>query len=57
LPFASLLQAPVDLLLGKADGGAAGLTLAGQLGWGLVLLLIGRRVLVVAERRLVIQGG
>ena len=57
LPFAGLVQAPVDVFLGKA----AGLELAGllllQLSWGLALLGACRLLLALAVRRVVIQGG
>ena len=52
-PLLPLLMAPVRV----ATGRAAGLTVAGQVGWVLVLWLIGRLVLAVAGRRLVVHGG
>ena len=52
-PLIPLLMAPVRV----ATGRAAGLAVAGQVGWVLVLWLIGRLVLAVAGRRLVVHGG
>lgn len=57
LPFAGIIQAPVDVILGKATGpGLAGVLLF-QLAWGLALLAAGRLLLALAVRRVVIQGG
>ena len=57
LPFAAMVQAPIEIWLGHA----AGIELAGLLGlqafWAAVLLLIGRAVLAAGMRKLVIQGG
>ena len=52
-PLIPLLMAPVRV----ATGRAAGLAVAGQVGWVLVLWLTGRLVLAVAGRRLVVHGG
>jgi ABC-2 type transport system permease protein len=54
LPWSSLLQAPADVLLGKADPLG---TYAFQAGWAVILLGIGRAVQSAATRRVVIQGG
>ncbi|MFF3465673.1 ABC transporter permease [Streptomyces sp. NPDC002619] len=54
LPWASLLQAPADVLLGHADPLA---TYAFQGAWAVVLLAAGRLVQSVAVRRVVVQGG
>jgi hypothetical protein len=40
-----------------ATGRSAGLVVAGQVAWALVLWLAGRLVLAVASRRLVVHGG
>jgi ABC-2 type transport system permease protein len=57
LPFAGLVQAPVDVYLGHAAGrDLAGLLLF-QLSWGLTLLLACRMLLALAVRRVVVQGG
>jgi ABC-2 type transport system permease protein len=54
LPFASMVQLPIEVLLRK--GGAAD-NLALQLVWAVVLLGLGHVVVRRAERRLVVQGG
>ncbi|MER5913604.1 ABC-2 family transporter protein [Streptomyces sp. NPDC001982] len=54
LPWASLLQAPADVLLGHANPLA---TYAFQGAWAVVLLAAGRLVQSVAVRRVVVQGG
>jgi ABC-2 type transport system permease protein len=57
LPFAGLIQVPVDVYLGHAVGrDLAGLLLF-QLSWGLALLLASRLLLALAVRRVVVQGG
>lgn len=57
LPFASIIQTPIDIWLGKRHGmllvGAIGL----QAFWALALLGIGHVVLGRARSKLVIQGG
>ena len=57
LPFASILQTPIDIWLGKHQGanlvGAIGL----QVVWAVVLLGLGRIALRSGSRRLVVQGG
>jgi ABC-2 type transport system permease protein len=57
LPFAAMVQAPIEIWLGHAEG----LELLGLLGlqvfWAVVLLLVGRAVLAAGMRKLVIQGG
>jgi ABC-2 type transport system permease protein len=57
LPWASYLQAPADLWLGKDQGWALLGVLALQAGWALVLLVCCRMLLGVAERKVVVQGG
>jgi ABC-2 type transport system permease protein len=57
LPFASVIQTPVDVWLGKRQGAALVGVLALQLFWAVALLAIGRLVLSRATRRVVIQGG
>ncbi|MFF3610270.1 ABC transporter permease [Streptomyces sp. NPDC002580] len=54
LPWSSLIQAPVDVLLGTADPLG---TYAFQAAWAIVLLAAGRLVQSVATRRVVVQGG
>lgn len=57
LPFAAMVQAPIQVFLEKVSG----LELVGLLGlqafWAAVLLLAGRAVLGAGTRRLVVQGG
>lgn len=57
LPFASMLQVPVDVYLGKHDGFELPAVLALQAAWALALLGLGRLVLNAGRRKLVIQGG
>ncbi|HEX5165677.1 MAG TPA: ABC-2 family transporter protein [Thermomicrobiales bacterium] len=57
LPFAGLVQTPVEVFLGKASGvDLAGLLLL-QVSWGIVLMGACRLLLALAVRRVVIQGG
>jgi ABC-2 type transport system permease protein len=57
LPFASVIQTPVDVWLGKRQGFALAGMLALQVFWAFALLAVGRFVLSRATRRVVIQGG
>jgi ABC-2 type transport system permease protein len=57
LPFAGMLQTPVDIFLGKDTGMGLLAALGLQVLWTLVLLGIGRWLLALATRRLVVQGG
>ncbi|KOV82661.1 ABC transporter permease [Streptomyces sp. NRRL WC-3618] len=54
LPWAALIQAPADILLGEADPLG---TFAFQAGWAVALLAVGRLLQAVATRRVVVQGG
>jgi ABC-2 type transport system permease protein len=54
LPWASLLQAPADVLLGQAEPLD---TYAFQAVWAVALLAAGRLLQAVATRRVVVQGG
>jgi ABC-2 type transport system permease protein len=57
LPFAAMVQVPVEVFLGKRSGlGLVG-ALAGQAAWALALVGAGRVLLAAAVRRLVVQGG
>lgn len=56
-PFPSMLQAPVDVVLGRVAGVDAVRLLAVQLAWLAALLVVGRSLLAVGARRLVVQGG
>ena len=57
LPFAGLVQIPVDVILGKATGAELAAALLFQLGWGVALMLAGRLVLGMAVRKVIVQGG
>ena len=57
LPWASYLQAPADLWLGKEEGWAVLGVLGLQALWAVVLLAGCRLLLGVAERKVVVQGG
>jgi ABC-2 type transport system permease protein len=57
LPFAGMIQIPVDVFLGKYSGLSLLVAMGKQVGWAAVLLLIGRLMLKRAERRVVVQGG
>ncbi|GAA3303386.1 ABC transporter permease [Streptomyces cinereospinus] len=54
LPWSSLLQAPADVLLGRADPVG---TFVFQGAWAVALLAAGRLVQSAATRRVVVQGG
>jgi ABC-2 type transport system permease protein len=57
LPFAAVMQTPIDIWLGKHHGTALAGTLALQLLWALVFLGLGRLALRGGAKKLVIQGG
>lgn len=57
LPFASMLQVPVEVWLGRHTGGALLQVWGVQLAWVATLVLVGRAVMGRAERRVVVQGG
>lgn len=57
LPFASILQTPVDVWLGQRHGAALAGVLLLQAFWAAALLALGRLVLARGARKLVIQGG
>jgi ABC-2 type transport system permease protein len=57
LPFAGVIDQPARIYAGHiADGELAGV-LARQLGWTVVLIALGRRLLARGLRRVVVQGG
>ena len=56
-PFASLLQAPIDIYVGEPLGGKIAVVLALQASWALALLAVGRYALAAGTRKLVLQGG
>ena len=57
LPFASMIQLPVEVFLGKHSGAGLLGVYAVQLVWLAALVAVGRVVLARATRKLVIQGG
>ena len=57
LPFASMVQLPVEVYLGRHTGADTVAALATQVAWAVVLLGMGRLVLARATRKVVIQGG
>lgn len=57
LPFAAMVNAPVEVYLGVATGPDLLRLLALQAIWALALLVLCRLVLAAGIRRLVIQGG
>ena len=57
LPFRGLVDVPYRLYLGQIPPGDVLFQLAQQMAWVLALVLIGRWVLSIGLRRLVVQGG
>ncbi len=57
LPFASMLQLPVEVWLGQYDGWGLLGVYARQTAWAVALVMAGRWVLARAVRRVVVQGG
>jgi len=57
LPFASMLQLPVEVWLGKHPGADVLPVLAVQALWLVLLVLAGRTVMARALHRVVVQGG
>jgi viologen exporter family transport system permease protein len=57
LPFAAMVQAPIEVFLGHARGLELAGLLALQAVWAVVLLGLGRVVLAAGMRKLVVQGG
>jgi ABC-2 type transport system permease protein len=57
LPFAAMLNTPVELFLGRHTGADLLRTYAGQLAWLVVLAGLGRVVMARAVRRVVVHGG
>lgn len=57
LPFAAMLNTPVEVFLAKEQGPALLGALALQAVWAVVLLLAGRLLLGAALRKVVVQGG
>lgn len=57
LPWAGMLQVPADVLLERRAGWAVLAGFVFQLVWALAVLAVGRWVMSVATRRVVVQGG
>jgi ABC-2 type transport system permease protein len=57
LPFASIVQTPIDIWLGKHHGAELVGIIALQAAWALILLGLGRVTLRFGASKLVIQGG
>lgn len=57
LPFAQLVQHPVEVLLGLGMGENPLEIFGLQIAWLVALLLVGRMILMRATRRVVVQGG
>jgi ABC-2 type transport system permease protein len=57
LPFASMVQAPIEVFLGHAQGAKLAGLLALQTFWAGALLLVGRAAFASGTRKLVVQGG
>ena len=57
LPFASIMQTPIDVWLGKHHGAELLGILALQAVWAIALLALGRVSLRLGTKKLVIQGG
>lgn len=56
-PFPSMVQIPVDIFVGKAEGAEIGAALAVQTFWALALFGLAHAVFAAGTRRLVVQGG
>jgi ABC-2 type transport system permease protein len=56
-PFPGFVDTPVRIYLGQAQGAEALALIAGQVVWTVVLIGLGRLVLLIGQRKLVIQGG
>lgn len=57
LPWASMVQLPADVFLGKRSGLAVGGAYLFEIGWAVALLAAGRLVTRRARHRVVVQGG
>ena len=57
LPFASIVQVPIDVYLGKHTGLDLVWVLGVQAAWAVALLALGRVALTRGTRKLVVQGG
>lgn len=57
LPFAYMINTPVEIYLGIADGAGVWAALGAQLGWCVALYILARLMLAAGVQKLVIQGG
>jgi ABC-2 type transport system permease protein len=57
LPFAWMLQVPIEVWLGQHEGAALLRVFAVQLAWAAALVALGRWILSRAVHRVVVQGG
>jgi ABC-2 type transport system permease protein len=57
LPFAAMVQIPIDVFLEQVTGAEVAASLAFQAAWAAILLGLARLTLGTAIRRVVIQGG
>jgi ABC-2 type transport system permease protein len=57
LPFAGILQIPIEILLGKATGTDLAVALLLQAFWAAALFGAGQLVVNAATRKMVVQGG
>ena len=57
LPFAAIVQIPVDVFLEQVSGAEIAVSLVFQAAWAAILLGLAQFVLGSAIRRVVIQGG
>lgn len=57
LPWSGMIQIPIEVYLGKLTGLEFLRALGFQLAWFLILMVVGRLVVRLMLRRLVIQGG
>ena len=57
LPFAGIVQTPTDIFLQRVHGLDLLLALGHQVLWAVVMLAGAQLFLVVATRRVVVQGG
>jgi ABC-2 type transport system permease protein len=57
LPFASIIQVPTDIFIGRLSGVAALLALGTQAVWAVSLLALAQLTVLFAVRRVSVQGG
>jgi ABC-2 type transport system permease protein len=57
LPWASMIQIPIDVFINRRTGASLAGSLALQLFWAIALLGVGRMLLARATQRVVVQGG